>query len=130
MPNIPKQRLKSLFALVLILFFVAGSSTLFAKDAKLQACQQAEADAKAFANPTIWLAAGFFGGIVGVLIAYVLQPNPPASKLLGKSPEYVAYYSDCYRLKVRSIRTQKAWIGCGVGAILGSAVSIGVSLAF
>ncbi len=127
MPHLSVQRMKVILAVGVVLIFLGGNTALFAQNVHVQACQQAEADAEAFTNPALWLAAGFFGGIVGVLVAYVLQPNPPASKLLGKSPEYVAYYSDCFRLKTRSIRTQKAWIGCGIGAILGSAVSIGIS---
>jgi len=128
MPHLSFQRMNPLFVLGLVLILLAGSTTLFAQDARIQACQQAEADAQALTSPALWLAAGFFGGIVGVFIAYILQPNPPASKFIGKSPEYVAVYSECYRQKARSIRTQKAWIGCGVGAILGSSLSIAITL--
>ncbi|NOY77895.1 MAG: hypothetical protein GXO76_08505, partial [Calditrichaeota bacterium] len=107
MPHLSFQRIKPFLVFGLVLILLVGSTTLFAQDARVQACQQAEADAQAFTNPALWLAAGFFGGIVGVFMAYILQPNPPASKFIGKTPEYVAVYSDCYRKKVRSIRTQK-----------------------
>jgi len=119
--------MKPFFALGLVVILLVGHTTLFAQDARVQVCQQAEADAQALTNPVLWLAAGFFGGIAGVLVAYILQPNPPASKFIGKTPEYVAVYSECYRQKARNIRTQKAWIGCGVGAILGTSVSIAVT---
>ena len=43
------------------------------------------------------------------------EPNPPAAQLLGKSPEYVVAYTDCYRKKGKSIKTKNALYGCLVG---------------
>jgi hypothetical protein len=36
-------------------------------------------------------------------------------QLMGKSPEYVAAYTDCYRKKGKSIKTKNALTGCLVG---------------
>ena len=42
-----------------------------------------------------WFFAGCLG-VVGLLLAYIVEPSPPGASLIGKSPEYVAAYTDCY----------------------------------
>ena len=54
---------------------------------------------------------GFFGNIIGVLIASVYEPTPPASQLLGKAPEDAALYTDSYKAKSRSIQLRLSLIG-------------------
>jgi len=66
----------------------------------------------------LWFGAGFLGGIIGVILAYVIKPSPPASTLVGKSPDYVAAYTDAYREECKSIQTKYAWIGCGTQSVL------------
>jgi len=74
--------------------------------------------ARASTNGTMWFAAGCLFGWLGLLVAYVIQPNPPATMLLGKSPEYVAAYTDSYRMTARGVQTGRAWTGCIVGTIV------------
>jgi len=74
--------------------------------------------AKANTNGTLWLAVGCLGGIVGVAVAYVVDSQPSATMLLGKSPEYVAAYSDAYRATGKSVQTGKAWTGCLLSALV------------
>lgn len=70
------------------------------------------------------------GLTVGVLIPiiriYNHLPHPPPERLIGKSPEYVEFYTDTYKAKTRSLRTKLAAAGaatgCGLG-ILGCLVS-------
>ena len=69
-------------------------------DAELTAEQDAESNAKTVQ----WFFIGFFGGILGVLIASVHEPSPPHSRLIGKPPEYIILYTDRY--KAKSQRTQ------------------------
>lgn len=83
-----------------------------------KACAQAQIDAKQDVNGMLWLAAGFFLGLLGVGAAYVIEPDPPAMKLMGKSPEYVAAYTDCYKRAGRDIQVKKAITGCVAGALL------------
>ena len=73
---------------------------------------EAEIDARANTNSGLWFLAGFLGGIIGVAIAYIYEPSPPAVKLLGKSPEYVAVYIDAYRSAARKMQARWAWTGC------------------
>lgn len=54
---------------------------------------------------------GFLGNILGVLIASIYEPAPPASRLLGKSPEDAAFYTDSYKAKSRSIQLRQSVIG-------------------
>ena len=76
-------------------------------DAQLRAEQDAESDAKKIS----WFFIGFFGNIVGVLIASIYEPTPPGSRLLEKSPEYVAAYTDSYKAKSRRIQLRQSIIG-------------------
>ncbi len=80
-------------------------------------------------NGTLWLAIGCIGGLVGLVVAYAIEPQPPATMLLGKSPEYVAAYTDAYRATGKSVQTGKAWTGCIVGALIyiGAAVLVAVA---
>lgn len=76
-------------------------------DAQLRAEQDAESDAKKIS----WFFIGFFGNIIGALIASIYEPAPPASRLLEKSPEYVAAYTDSYKAKSRRIQLRQSIIG-------------------
>lgn len=69
-------------------------------------------DAKTDVSGTIWFMAGCCLSATGVLIAYIYAPNPPATRLLGKSPEYVAAYTDAYRAAAKGTQTSSAWNGC------------------
>lgn len=78
-----------------------------ASEAHLMAEQEAESDAK----KTTWFFIGFCGNILGILIASVYEPTPSASRLLGKAPEYAAFYTDSYKAKSRSVQMRQSIIG-------------------
>lgn len=69
-----------------------------------------------------WFFIGFLGNILGILIASIYEPTPPASRLLGKSNEYIASYIDTYKAKCRRIQVNQSAIGfvvaCGLGILL------------
>ena len=95
------------------------------------ACMQAQMDAQADVNGTLWFFDGCISGFLisslyGVLLgalgigaAYVVEPSPPATRLLGQPPDYVAIYTDCYKEKGKSIQTSAALKGCVVGGLTG-----------
>lgn len=83
-------------------------------DAQLRAEQDAESDAKKVS----WFFIGLFGNIIGVLIASIYEPTPPASRLLEKPPEYTALYTDSYKAKNRSIQLRLSLIGLVVPIVL------------
>jgi hypothetical protein len=103
------------WACVIALLTPVVSTFAQTNDDVVMAMQQAEADAAADTSSGGWFAAGCFLGVIGWAAAYVTEPSPPASRLLGKSPEYVAAYTDAYRLKAKNIRASKSLLGCVIG---------------
>ena len=92
-----------------------------------KAVRDAESDAKSAAEKWWWFGGTcvgtsvltpFFCGLPSMGIAYIYKPPPPASRLIGKSPEYVEIYQKTYKKEVRSIQTARATWGCIVGSIL------------
>lgn len=83
---------------------------------------QARMDAQRDADGKLWLISScllgvttLIGAIALLLLASLLDPSPPMSRLMGKSPEYVAAYTDTYRAEVKRIRTDNALLGCFLG---------------
>ena len=90
----------------------------------LDAKTDAEYDAEDDVNAALWLAAGGVLGIAGNCLlgslavggAYVYQPVPPAERLLGKSAEYVSFYTDAYKARMRRLQLVAATKGAAGGA--------------
>ena len=82
----------------------------------------AEREAEFNAKKGTWFFIGFCGNILGVLIASVYEPIPPASRLLEKTPEFTALYTDAYIAKGRSVQLRQSAIGF--------AVAIGLAILF
>ena len=83
-------------------------------DAELTAEQDAESNTKTVR----WFFIGFFGGILGILIASIYEPSPPHSRLIGKPPEYIILYTDRYKAKSQRTQVLEAIGGFVVGIIL------------
>ena len=125
-----KKLVKMVTAGVVALMLVGEPAMLMAQSSTAtQACTQAQQDVQMDVNKTLWMAAGFFFGLLGIAAAYIIEPTPPASKLLGKKPEYVAAYTDCYKDEGKKIQTNAAIKGCVIGALV-YALSYGCCLAF
>ena len=108
----------SFIAVLMALVMLNLSVVALAQEAEMaEARAAAEADAQADVNGTLWFFVGCIGGWLGVAGAYLIKPSPPASRLIGKSPEYIAFYTDAYQAKAKSIQTGKAWTGCLVSAV-------------
>ena len=62
-------------------------------------------------------ALGGASACVGLLFLgiYAKQSNPPSERFIGKSPEYVEYYTTAYTSKARSIRIKSAAEGTATG---------------
>ncbi len=78
----------------------------------------AEDDANADTNKIVWVAVGLALNVVGILLAYIYQPAPAASRFLEKSQEYIAFYTDAYRAKTRRVQLLYAIIGCIILGVL------------
>lgn len=78
-----------------------------------QAVIQAKIDAVSDANKnSMWYGAGFLFGVFGVGAAYVATPSIPTTRLIGKPPEYVIFYSDAYKEAARDRHVEQATSGC------------------
>jgi hypothetical protein len=60
----------------------------------------------------VWGLAGCFLGCIGIVIAYLVKPSPPASSLIGKSSEYTAAYTEAYKAKAAKNNALWAAGGC------------------
>ncbi|MCY3724850.1 MAG: hypothetical protein OXG97_21755 [Candidatus Poribacteria bacterium] len=74
----------------------------------VQAITTAQADAVADAQrDSTWYGAGFFFGVLGIGAAYIMTPSVPAQRLIGKSPEYVVFYTTEYRQVIQKSMLNK-----------------------
>ena len=81
-----------------------------------QARMDAEQDAELDVSKILWIVVGFFISLIGILIAYIYQPNPPATKLMDKSQEYAMFYTEAYKDKSRSIQLTYSAVGFAISA--------------
>ena len=116
-----------LAALIVVLSVSIPMRCLAQQDSvALKAKADAEYDAEDDVNTALWLSAGGILGIAGTCLlgavavggAYVYQPVPPADRLLGKSAEYVNFYMDAYKARMRRLQL----VAATKGALGGSAV--------
>ena len=84
-----------------------------------QAVSDAEKDATAHLNRVLWFTTGCFLPVVGPIISQRYQPFLPTARVLGKSPEYVAFYYDAYKIKTKKLQYNWALGGCLVGVPIG-----------
>ena len=92
---------------------------------------QAIVDAKNdITEPFGWLAGSFLasvgclciGGSLVILASQVTTPSPPAQRFLGKSTEYVTFYTNTYQSEVRRKRLIYTSAGCLVGTVASYAI--------
>ncbi|RKU33422.1 hypothetical protein C6495_09380 [Candidatus Poribacteria bacterium] len=95
----------------------------------LEAKAAAEADAEAKTSKSTWLTLGCLGGLIAVAAGYVYAPSPPAGALLGKSPEYIAAYSDAYAQKAKGIQRRYAMYGCVLNTLGSVALAVAAAAA-
>lgn len=88
------------------------------------AAMAAENDADADTSDALWFGAGCLLGLLGVLVAYVIEPSPPLVRLMGKSSEYVVFYTAAYKSAGKSAQGKNALYGCTAITILYVAASV------
>jgi len=125
--------LRSLIALALTAAVLVYPATVLAAEEEgtaAEATLAGQADGQANTNGTLWLGAGCLLQVTGLAAAYLYTPNPPAMRLLGKSPEYIAAYTDAYGDAAKRVQTSNAWIGCVVTGLVVTAYYVLVAAAF
>ena len=84
---------------------------------KNQAILDAQRDAQAAFDERLWFYYGCIFTVVGYFSSELYYAPVPSVPLLGRSPEYVAYYTDTYRAKSRELRSEAAFRGCLQGSV-------------
>ena len=96
-------------------------STPTEEEIRLRAVADAQRDAQLVINKIIWQLTGCVGNIFGVGAAFIYEPRLPAHRLMGKSPQYVEYYTNEFRRETKGLQVYHAATGCvsfSVGAFL------------
>ena len=78
---------------------------------RMQAIADAQKDVEAYVNKPMWFAIGCFFPVFGLIAPYLYKPPVPAGELIGKSPEYVAYYTDAYQAGMEKMQFRYALNG-------------------
>ena len=93
---------------ILIAILLLNPAVIMAQDACIAANQQAARDV----DKTTWTILGCLSPVIAYLVAVSVKPAPPATALLGKSPEYVAMYTDCYSREAQGRKVSGVKTGC------------------
>ncbi len=117
-----------ILALLMAMLTFSAPFVTFAQQYSLQveAVAAAERDAQADVNRGCWFVGGCLAGVLSVIIAYEVEAVPPATRLLGKSPEYVAFYTDAYRRKAKTLKVESALGGCIFGSLISAVFIVAV----
>lgn len=87
-----------------------------------QAHADAMRDAQNHADTLMWGCGGFLFNVWAIAGAYMIEPSVPTARLIGKSPEYIEFYSATYKDIVKYDRVSAATTGCCMAATLYGAV--------
>jgi len=82
------------------------------------AIEDAKRDAKAHVNPILWFSSGCFFPIISPILSQFHYGKVPSARLIGKSPTYVAFYVDNYKIAIKKQRFNYALGGCLLGTAL------------
>ena len=97
---------------------------------QMEAIVAAERDAQNDVNQFMWFAGTFalsavggcLLGSVGIIGSSIYQPSPPASRFIGKSAEYIAFYTEAYKAKVQDHQLRASALGCVGGSIIAAII--------
>ena len=70
-----------------------------------------ERDAQSDTSKLLWFVVGLALNIIGILIAYIYQQAPPATRTFEKTQEYIVFYTEKYKSTSRNIQVKFAVIG-------------------
>ena len=108
-------------AISIILASLMLLTPIAAQQNQLDACTQATMDAQNDVNTALWVGAGCILGFWAIIGAYLIEPTPQATKLIGKDANYVALYTDCYKAEAKKRQTNYSLygcVGCGVASLV------------
>ena len=114
-----RSSIRSYIAIALAVAVLVYPTTVLAQETAGTASEGAVAgqtDGRTNTSGILWFGAGCLFHVFGIGAAYLITPNPPAMRLLGKSSDYVAAYTDAYGSSAKSVQTKNAWTGCCVSS--------------
>lgn len=91
-----------------------------------QAILDANQDVEQYVSGTKWFLLGALGGIFTYFYVIDNTPAMPTTRLLGKSAEYLAFYTVEYQSKAKNKRLKSSCLGWGTFSLL-YATYLGVS---
>jgi hypothetical protein len=105
---------RSLIALALTVALLVHPATVLASEegTAAEGALAGQGDGRSNTDGKLWLGVGCLLHAPGLAAAYLYSPSPPATSLLGKSPEYVAAYTDAYSDAAKKVQANSALIGC------------------
>lgn len=112
----------SLITMFSLLTHVTEAQSLRAGDP----CEYARSVGAENTSGCLWFSVGCILPVVGVIGAYLIRPDPPATLLVGKGADYIAVYADCYEGGAVGNQAKWAWIGCGSALVLVPVVYMGL----
>ncbi|MDE0184777.1 MAG: hypothetical protein OXP71_04900 [Candidatus Poribacteria bacterium] len=126
MKIILKKYFKVFALFVVVLMLSVPVVTLAQRDIHLEARVAAERDAETDTSQLLWIGGNFclaavggcLLGSVGLLGAIIYDPPVPSYRLLGKSPEYVMFYTQAYKEKVENLQLRSSFLGCLGGTVV------------
>ncbi len=77
----------------------------------------AHSQAKEDTSSLLWYSAGFVLSYWGIFAAMIIDPTPPVAELIGKSPDYIAVYTDYYMRETKRLQTRAAVWGCSTSGL-------------
>ena len=118
----------SVLAMMVMIFNMPIVSYTQGNSDRDKAIYAATQDAEAAFDERLWYFTGLLFTAGGYFLAHTYYRPVPAVPLLGKSPEYVAFYTDSYRERSRELRSYAARTGCIHGAFVQGCLLGGVML--
>ena len=113
---------------------------------EIQAKTDAKRDAETDVNKLFWTGAGlvYLCGCLCLTLDNILSGGsspssslkdpidfmpitPRPKRLIGKSPEYVGFYTKSYKMEVKELRAKWALIGAGTGCLIGCIMAVVIS---
>ena len=106
----------SLLLIFGLVFYDSAESEENVMITQQQARLDATRDVARDANSASWGIGGFCCGFFAIGAATIQTPTVPASNLIGKSPNYIVFYTQAYQSEMKKRNLYAATTGCVVGA--------------
>jgi len=87
------------------------------KTDEAKAVEDAKNDVKEHIHSIRWFMGGCMFSVVGLILAQREPKKIPVARLIGKTKEYVTFYTDTYRIEMRKKRYNYALGGCLLNGI-------------